>query len=306
MSFSDDHASPAAPFSGDETGDIFNAPDLVLSSPTTAERIVDTQSGFLVVVRRLEGRQALMVRRRLGTPPSSFVVLTPDESIKLSRILAGGWAEVPQGAAQPAENRLEEFQELIGQRRAAALASDLICSGQTRRSLKPTPRVLASVGLGWAVLLVGGLIGYSLEHFRSAQPKPASVAKAPDPLDAAKVDEFVRRFVAEMLDFNPDTYRVSQIRAMAVMSPELVETYWKDTRFPLSSRQLSSLPHDTTLMITRLLQKRPAQGQVEADVFAQMVQTGSKVGTPVHLRLKLGLEQGELRVFEQEDLSGAQ
>ncbi len=87
MSFADDHASPQAPFSGDETGKIFDTPDLVLQSPTTSERVVDTQSGFVVVVKQLEKRLALSVKRQLGTPPTSSILLTPDESLKLSRIL---------------------------------------------------------------------------------------------------------------------------------------------------------------------------------------------------------------------------
>ncbi len=87
MSFSDDHASQAAPFFGDETGEIFDAPDVVFESPTTTERVVDTQSGFLVVIKRVDSRLALSVKRRLGTPPVSSILLTPDESLKLSKIL---------------------------------------------------------------------------------------------------------------------------------------------------------------------------------------------------------------------------
>jgi hypothetical protein len=87
LSFSDDHASQAAPFFGDETGEIFDAPDVVFESPTTTERVVDTQSGFLVVIKRVDSRLALSVKRRLGTPPVSSILLTPDESLKLSKIL---------------------------------------------------------------------------------------------------------------------------------------------------------------------------------------------------------------------------
>ncbi len=89
MSFSDDHASSAAPFFGDETGEIFDAPETGALLPAGSERLVDTQSGFIVVVKRVDSRQSLSVRRRLGTPPVSSVLLTPDESLKLSRILAG-------------------------------------------------------------------------------------------------------------------------------------------------------------------------------------------------------------------------
>ena len=78
MSYSDDPASPATPFSGDETGEIFQAPDLVLDSPTTSERLVETQSGFLVVVKQQEDKQALSVKRQLGTPPTSSTRSSPN------------------------------------------------------------------------------------------------------------------------------------------------------------------------------------------------------------------------------------
>ncbi|MBX9725245.1 MAG: hypothetical protein K2X81_27825, partial [Candidatus Obscuribacterales bacterium] len=92
MSFSDDPSSPAAPFSGDNSGQIFDMPDMVAESPTTTERVLDTQSGFLVVVKRLGDKLALSVKRQIGTPPSSSIALTPDETVKLSKILASSFA----------------------------------------------------------------------------------------------------------------------------------------------------------------------------------------------------------------------
>src|SRR5262249_40371760 len=153
MSFSDDHASPAAPFSGDNTGDIFNAPDMVLNSPTTVERVVDTQSGFLVVVRRLDERHALMVRRRLGTPPSSSIVLTPDESLKLSRILAGSSASAsePKSLTPAGDGWLDEFNEIAYRRGAVRLAEEL-SPRHAAVSLKPDIWQLALVGVGVSLL----------------------------------------------------------------------------------------------------------------------------------------------------------
>jgi hypothetical protein len=87
VSYSDDYASPQAHFSGDEPN-ILDSQDPIQDSPVTTERVVDTQSGFLVVIKRLEARLALSVKRRIGTPPSSSILLTQDESLKLARILA--------------------------------------------------------------------------------------------------------------------------------------------------------------------------------------------------------------------------
>jgi hypothetical protein len=88
LNYSDDYSTPAASFSGDDTGAIFDAPDVVRQSPTTNERVVDTQSGYLVVIKRSDSKIALSVKRRIGTPPSSAIYLTPDESLKLSAILS--------------------------------------------------------------------------------------------------------------------------------------------------------------------------------------------------------------------------
>ncbi len=76
MSYSDDYATT------------LDSQDPIQDSPVTTERVVDTQSGFLVVIKRLEARFALSVKRRIGTPPSSSILLTQDESLKLARILA--------------------------------------------------------------------------------------------------------------------------------------------------------------------------------------------------------------------------
>ncbi|MBA3992418.1 MAG: hypothetical protein C0469_02755 [Cyanobacteria bacterium DS2.3.42] len=88
MSYSDDYATT------------LDSQDPIQDSPVTTERVVDTQSGFLVVIKRLEARLALSVKRRIGTPPSSSILLTQDESLKLARILADNQAPGENGKAQ--------------------------------------------------------------------------------------------------------------------------------------------------------------------------------------------------------------
>lgn len=87
MTYSDDHAPSTSSFSGDQTGDIFGTPDTVPQSPVAAARVVDTQSGYMVVIKKKEERLALSVKRRIGTPPASHVLLTADESLQLSHVL---------------------------------------------------------------------------------------------------------------------------------------------------------------------------------------------------------------------------
>jgi hypothetical protein len=88
------------------------------------------------------------------------------------------------------------------------------------------------------------------------------------------------------------------------MSPELLEKYWEETNFPLSKRQLKGLPQGTTVMITRIAQERSGPTDATADIYAQLVRTDSKLSSPVHIKLKLGVsEENKIRVIEQEDLT---
>jgi|GEM_PF-1056742 hypothetical protein len=87
VTYSDDYASSTSSFSGDQTGDIFGTPDTVPQSPVAAARVVDTQSGYMVVIKKKDERLALSVKRRIGTPPASHVLLTADESLQLSHVL---------------------------------------------------------------------------------------------------------------------------------------------------------------------------------------------------------------------------
>jgi hypothetical protein len=285
MTFSEDPATPAAPFSGD--GSIFDQPDVLMSLPTTNERVVDTQSGFLLVIRRMGERLALSCKRRVGTPPSSAILLTADESIKLSKILAYSTAgieyhdgEASAGSSNAGNRRRFAGSSGTGRRRrlsAIAIAALLVCI------------VVACFGGG---LLVGKL-----------QPTSAP-AVSTNQLSAAAVDRFARRFVSEMLDFNPETYKVSQVSAMSAMVPELLEKYWQETNFPLSRKQLKSLPQGTTMAIDQIVQQRQEGGTAVADVYAQLIHPETKISSPVHIKLTLALSpEGQIRVVGQEDLT---
>jgi hypothetical protein len=302
MTFSDDHASPAAPFSGDETGQIFDAPDMVWQSPTTTERIVDTQSGFLVVIKYMKDRQSLSVKRRLGTPPASAVTLTPDESLKLSRILAGTAPPDRQPVSPEAEEWLNDFARNSG---GAGLAyrAELARSKRNYKAISlGGVRGLPAVAILSAVLVLA-LAGFAVQTFKPMFKKPVAVPAAPvDPLNSKSVDRFARAFVSDLLDFDPDTYRISQIKAMAAMSPELVDTYWTDTHFPLSKRDLVRLPQGNTVMITRVAQNRLNADTTAVDVFGELITANSKVGNAVHLKLKVGLDRdSNLVIVEQQD-----
>lgn len=312
MSFSDDPASPAAPFSGDGTGQIFDLPDVVAASPTTNERIVDTQSGYLVVVKRQgSDRLSLSVKRRIGTPPSSAITLSPDESVKLAKILSWtaqedtGGRRRTQERERPASGRRSrntsegELPERVVA--PSALSSSDIPSRMRSSSLKS---LLIPVAIGGLIMLSAGVVvGFFVSNTIHGAT-PAVVAEA-EPLSSEKVDQFVRTFVASMLDFGPDTYKASQVQAMSTMTPELMNNYWQETNFPLTTRQLKSLPQGVTILMTELKQEPLADGTVMVDVRAQLTDPKNpKIATPVNLRLKLGLDvEKRIQVLEQQDLS---
>ncbi len=331
MSFSDDYAST---FSGDDTGDIFDAPDVVRQSPTTNERVVDTQSGFLVVIKRVDSRLSLSVKRRLGTPPVSSILLTPDESLKLSRILASsrsdshlptrintpispdvdGWLASIEDLDREAGQFQESNDVEPGQRADPHSRSYTARRPRSTRRRTATPfkisrkQIMVSASCLMLVPLLA-FVGYKTLTSKILVPKPAAAAMAPtvvdvEALEAERVNKFSRVFVSDMLDFSPATYKVSQIHAMANMSPELLESYWKETHFPLSIDQLKSSPQGMTLMITKIDQQRTGEQARKVDIYAELVSPNSKISNPVHLQLKVGTSiDGQLRVLEQKDLS---
>ncbi len=292
MTYSEDSATPAAPFSGD--GSIFDHPDILLQAPTTNERVVDTQSGFLLVIKRMGERLALSCKRRVGTPPSSVILLTPDEGLKLSKILASSIVGLDDSAEENGNRSLA-----VGRRRFPFTPQTIPKKALGVLDAPKTFKLAAAI-VGIAVLLCGSFVA----------GKFTSVAIAPavenDPLAVKNVDKFARGFVSDMLDFNPDTYRISQVHAMSYMSPELLEKYWNETNFPLSRRQLKGLPQGTTVMITRIGQEKIDATTASADIYAQVVHSESKISSPVRIKLKLGVSQDNLiKVLEQEDLTAA-
>lgn len=297
MPYSEDPSSPAAPFTGD--GSIFDYPDAILEAPTTNERVVDTQSGFLVVIKRMGDRMALSCKRLVGTPPTSTVLLTPDESLKLSKILASSIA----GLEDSAESGLAHSAraQLGGRRRFPFTGATSSGRKPTARQAKRPVMVAGIVAVVGVVLATGFGIGYQV-----APGKASGAVADSEPLSAVKIDKFARLFVSDMLDFNPETYKLSQIQAMSYMSPELVEKYWKETNFPLTRRQLKSLPQGTTVMINKIAQEPVGEDGLSVRIFADLVRPDSKMTNPVHIRLKIGLgEDGNIQVLEQEDITAA-
>jgi hypothetical protein len=336
LSYSDDYASPSAPFSGDETGEIFDAPDVVSQSPTTNERVVDTQSGFLVVIRRLDSRVALSVKRRVGTPPTSTIAFTPDESLKLSIILAdhvvsqNGKAAVAGrlppsieawlgqiGRQERAQASYDPYNDEV-QTEAPAVSADSDASSfayETKRRARRKQRLVPNRELkiaaltGIVIILAAAGFGLSslFRHHQKSESAPSSPqAVIASALDDLPVDRFSRSFVSEMLDFNPESYRLSQVQAMSHMAPAVLDKYWQETNFPISKKQLSGLPQGQTLMITKVEQERVSAQEKDVDLYAELVSANSKISNAVHLKIRVaGGSDNELKVTNLEDLSAS-
>jgi hypothetical protein len=326
VSFPDDHTQNATPPFGSDAGDILNPSDMISGSPTTSERVVDTQSGYLVLVKKVDGtRVALSVKRRIGTPPGSSIVLTSDEQVKLSKILADARHLTPTARVSPRAEQWtntlsnktrsggEEFSYTDAPEREFAQVKadrqiEIALNKRRRRTDVPYNRAQAA-GLiaGFLVLPALAFVGINkLMHSgkSSAQVAPMAVSNTAA-TEATRIDRFVRGYVADMLDFDPSTYRVSQIRAMSQMKPELLNRYWNETHFPLSTTQLQATPKGQTLMITKVTQQRGPDNTDDVDLFAELVSANSKISTPVHLRLTVGsTNENQIRVLEQKDLSG--
>jgi hypothetical protein len=332
VSLADDHATPATPFYGDKTGEIFDTPDLVLQSPTTTERVVDTQSGFLVVVRRLGSRSSLSVKRRLGTPPVSSILLTPDETLKLSRILAGSELDAEdtkESKATPVSSDLSEWNSRFASNAIEKESEEKSeAEAGTNGAAQPEkkPRVLSQfissrsaqarfldnrallLSLVFIIALVAGIA--LAGHWRARQHKKVVVqetkpveVKGPSDQD---VDKFVRGYVSNMLDFSPDTYKNSQVQAMSAMTPQLMAKYWHETNFPIADRQLKTGLKRETLVITKVVQQANAADKSSriVDVYAQLNSSDGKSSMPTHLQLNLALSPpDQIKVVEQNDLT---
>ena len=384
MSFSEDR-SPTAPFVGDETGSIFDSPDLVSQSPTTTERVVDTQSGFLVVIKKIDTRLALSVKRRIGTPPVSSILLTPDESLKLANILAtplenGAASNVLEAISPEVDAWLSnvESSQITNQRKGFERSffrdrtrrvhekdtpdhSDALehirreIANKDSHSASPPPetkeeaaedtekttvkelpnpgeitwdkieieepgnffarnlsKIFNVVVLAAAVSVGAFVTSLYLNHKPEPAPVPAPVVVAPAPAESPeavtshKIEKFATAYVSNLLDFNQSTYRHSQVKAMAAMTPEQMSKYWKETHFPIPLNQLRG-NSGGTVAIDKIEQTEQAgsdPAKHTADVYASLTSGKNATPAPVHLRLTIvDGEDGQFNVASQEDIS---
>ncbi len=346
MTYSDESASSLTPFSGDPTGDIFATQDMVARSPLTSTRVVETQSGFLIVVKEVPDKErlSLSVKRQIGTAPTSNILMTLDESKELSGILYQA-PETPQPtrsmpnipsstkaladeleaayanpystqpeldtyASSAANAGLDEMRTPYRKRRGGSQKANTSSKAEAIldafANIKKRQIAIAGTAL---IAVVGIIIGAvvlltpspgTLARKEKAATEAAAVNN-PDP-----VETFARNFVTNLLDFNPETYRVSQVKAMAAMEPELMERHWQETNFPLSRRTLAKLPAGQEITINKLSKEATSANSYDVEITGE-IKTPGKDSSPIALKLSISKsEDGQFIVTDQKDLSSAQ
>jgi hypothetical protein len=285
-----------------------------LTSLQEKESALETQSGFMIVLKGKGDSLTLSVRRRVGTPPNSSVSLTPDEVRHLTNLLSEVMPQAKSekvlvGAARP-KAEAQEVPELSSldlfiEKEYPSLAKRKKRTGQAKIQL-PTGK--KAIAFTLAIVAVPVLF-LTASLIASQKGKPAKSSETiPSEATVPDLDAFARDFVLSMLDFKSDTYRTSQVKAMSMMVPALADKYWKETNFPLSKMQLKTIPADQEVRIETIKTVKSDENY-RIDVFGGVV-TGSKEGSksmPMHIQLVVKAEKGgKLLVLEQKDLSATE
>lgn len=279
---------------------------------------LETQSGFMLVFKGAKDKATLSVRRKVGTPPSSAVTLTPDELRRLSN-LVGELSPEPSSGRQrlavgsdrpPAESDFDsfvarEYPELAQRRRIKKAFP--ISVPEAIFELVTQKKLLLLSGLALAVLVTTAV---STVVFLTSKPfAGAPIAAAPSPTKAGlsgslSLEETARTFVLDMLNFRKDSYRQAQIKAMAMMTPDLADRYWSETNFPLSKSQLKTLPQDQEVRIESVVPTTISPGNYQVDVKGNLIGASGTAPTAVVIRLSIIQDaSGRLLVSEQKDIT---
>lgn len=271
---------------------------------------LETQSGFMVVLKAVDGRLVLSLRRKVGTPPTSQVSFTADEVRRLT-------AHLSEVLPQSASERIQVGE----QRQLAENDSDLaLFMSQEYPTLARRKKNKSNFGLApslknkvligsVALLLLALCLGTMLLSGKKESAPVLSTIPEPETRSLAlNIEKEAERFVTCLLDFKQDTYRSSQIKAMSMMSAELQKRYWQETGFPLSRQQQRRLPKEQEIRIESSVSKKSGPGVHVVDVRGGIVTresgSDSSRSMPMYIQLTMLEDQsGRLTVIEQKDLS---
>lgn len=298
------------------------------------EASLETQSGFMLVLKGDGQRLTFSVRRRVGTPPNSQVSMTPDEVRQFSAMCSN---TLPQSrnerisvgqervySAQPQDNisvlgdtpaagdfdlfMEKEYPELAAKKRKTGSAR----LGRTLPFSMPDKKILITGGVlvGFCFLgILGFGVGALLKKPASQKTETQEAARTAAVTvvqTEANVDTMASDYVKMLLDFKRSTYKGSQIKAMAMMTSELRDKYWEETGFPLPREKRRQLPEDQDVRITSVETITTSATTYQADVKGAVVTLDSQGSKSLPVYLKLTLEKdanGKVLVSKQEDLS---
>ncbi|MDP3507560.1 MAG: hypothetical protein Q8T09_06185 [Candidatus Melainabacteria bacterium] len=278
---------------------------------------LETQSGFMLVFKGAKDKATLSVRRKVGTPPSSAVTLTPDELRRLSN-LVGELSPEPASRQRlavgserpPAESDFDsfvarEYPELAQRRRVKKAFP--VSVPEALFELVTQKKLMLMAGLALAVLITTAV---STVVFLTSKPfAGAPIAATPSPAKVGlsgslSLEETARTFVLDMLNFRKDSYRQAQIKAMAMMTSDLADRYWKETNFPLTRSQLRALPQDQEVRIESVVPTTISPGNYQVDVKGNLIGASGTTPTAVVIRLSIIQDaSGKLLVSEQKDIT---
>lgn len=280
---------------------------------------LETQSGFMLVFKGAKDKATLSVRRKVGTPPSTAVALTPDELRRLSN-LVGELSPEPVSRQRvgvgderpPAESEFDSFVEReypeLAQRRRVKKAFP-VSLPEALFELMTEKKLLLGVAAGVSILVLSAV---ATTCWLSSKPFTASstnttaqtTTTTPGASGSLALEGTARSFVLDMLNFRKGSYRQAQIRAMAMMTPELADRYWTETHFPLTKSQLKALPQDQEVRIESITPVTLAVGSYQVDVQGNIVSASGTPPTPIVIRLSIVQDAtGKLLVSEQKDIT---
>ncbi len=276
---------------------------------------LETQSGFMLVFKGAKDKATLSVRRKVGTPPSTAVALTPDELRRLAN-LVGELSPEPSSRQRvgvgserpPAESEFDSFVEReypeLAQRRRVKKAFP-VSLPEALFELVTEKKLLLGAAAFAVLVLAAGITTYVL----SSKPHTAATTAAATATESGAsgtlaLEETARTFVMDMLNFRKGSYRQAQIRAMAMMTPELADRYWTETHFPLTKVQLKAMPQDQEVRIESITPVTLAVGSYQVDVQGNLIGASGTPPTPIIIRLSIVKDAtGKLLVSEQKDIT---
>jgi hypothetical protein len=138
----------------------------------------------------------------------------------------------------------------------------------------------------------------------AVEPELFDAAPAGKTISEAEIDRFASNFAANMFDYNASTYKMAQIQAMSMMTPAQAENYWLASKFPLSAKELQSLPAYGPLLVQSVEIEDKTGNSYLVDLSGELHPRDRGGAKAVNLRLRLLPDQnGQLKVDEISNLN---